>query len=283
MQATVQAGGFAWDCNYDDPVIGVPVCENLLRQQMTHRKPWLVGGAGAVFAVHRLTAWGIITAALLSLCCTRPLIPSNRNSKIPLVDSFLSFFFDASPILSAMENLFYLNAFIYPTLEAMYTTILQQSSQSLFAIMATTDENFYLSFAALVLLALLLNEASAVWSGGEFLLRFKALVAVAMGYYAHYLASSSGPTVFVWLRQSSGLSFFDITWQMASWTVLSTVLFRGSFAAAFFWCLAHCAGQSLSEYQYEKLVYVVSARALVGWVDAASRSIERGLKNLFAY
>jgi len=44
MQSTVQAAGFAWDCNYDDPVIGVPVCQNLLRQQMTHRKPWLVGG-----------------------------------------------------------------------------------------------------------------------------------------------------------------------------------------------------------------------------------------------
>jgi len=194
----------------------------------------------------------------------------------------LSFFFDASPIMSAMENLFYLNAFIYPTLAAMYTTILQQSSQSLFAVMATTDENFYLSCTVLVLLAVLLNEASAVWSGGEFLLRFEALVAVTMGYYAHYLASS-GPTGFVWLRQSEGLSFFDITWQMASWTVLLTVLFRGSFAAAFFWCLAHCAGQSLSGYQYENLVYVVSARALVGWVDAASRSIERGLRNLFAY
>lgn len=277
MATTVQVAGSSWTCRHDDPdVLGLPICI-LLRRNFTHQKPLLWAPADPVHTVHRTVAWLIVATALGSLCCQRPWVPDHKSYRVPLVASFLSFWFDATPVESALSNLLKLQLFIYPSLEAMYTSIQQQSTESIFArFLTTSDQNFYFSCTTLIGIAVLFNEVSRAWSG-SFLLRFEALTAVSMGYYANYQALRS-VTYFFQLPGSDGL---QIAWQTATWTLLATILFRGSFAAALVWCLAHCAGQSLSQYHYNHLAYVVSARALYSWLDATAQSVERGLRTLF--
>jgi len=287
LKLKIQVAGRERDCRYDDPDIGLSFCQRVLRQHLTHQKPLLPqfwNDDDPVFGIYRCLAWGIVSAAVLSLCFTQPLtVPSSTgNNKIPLVNSFWSLFLNPSPVWSALYNLVMLNVFIYPALESMYTAVQQQSSDSFFSWFgggeASADStNFYVSCAVLLLIALVANEASCRWSG-TFVLRFEAVTAVAMGYYANYMESLRYETiVFPLLDQS-------FSFQTAAWTVLLTAVFRsGSVAAAFFWCLAYCAGYSLSQYHYEHLAYIVSARSLYDWMGTAAGSVERGLRNLFGY
>jgi len=285
MKLKMQVAGRERDCRYDDPEFGQSFCRRVLRQHLTHQKPLLpqFHDGDPVFCIYRCLAWGIVSAAVLSLCFTQPLtVPPGTGNKIPLVNSFLSLFLNPSPVWSALYNLMMLNVFIYPALESMYTAVQQQSSDSFFSWFgggeASSDSNFYVSCAVLLLIAVVTNEATCRWSGTHHVLRFEAVTAVAMGYYANYMESLRYETiVFPLLDQS-------FSFQTAAWTVLLTAVFRsGSVAAAFFWCLAYCAGYSLSQYHYEHLAYIVSARALYDWMGAAAGSVERGLRNLFGY
>ena len=292
IRVSVQMAGSTWDCRYDDPDIGIPLCFNILRRHLTHQKPLWWSADDPVWMVHRGVLWCLAATALASLCCRpsrRPWRLRRSMSKVPLLDSLLSML-GCSNDDNTFEYVAYswlqMQLFVYPALEAMYQTIQHQSQNSSFAVFDTADRNFYFSCAALLGMAVLTNEASRAWSG-QFLLRMDAVTAVAMGYYAHHLTSLL--TVYdnvltltlPWNTNGNSNKFtFQIDWQTATWTLLVSLVFRRSLATALFWSLAHCAGQSLSEYQFNHTIYVVSARAVVHWVESSMQSMERGLRTL---
>ena len=156
----------------------------------------------------------------------------------------------------------------------MDKTVQLQSHGSFFATFKSADVNFGLSVAVLVCIAVMMNVASKSWSG-SFLLQFEALTAVGMGYYA--LCQTSGMASFDAIGDDDDIS----VWNIITWTLIFMAAVRGSVPTAVFWCLAHCAGQLLFNYQCEHLVVVATARALFDSFYLASRMLEQMLGDLF--
>jgi hypothetical protein len=282
IQAIVSVGGMEFSCPYEQPIVGVALCQNILRNHMTHQNPVVYKIRDRVYTAHRIMAWLLIACALLSACHTKPL---TVETGFLLVDSFASLFFDthsrtSSSVWSLAVKLLHLNALIYPVLQAMDVTVQQQSRESIFASFKSPDANFALSIAVQLWIAVLMNAGSKSWSGA-FLLQFDAVTAVFVGYYAHYQTTTMvADTVFFRLPPMLGNDV--VTWNTLTWTLLFIMVMRGSVVTVIFWCLTHCAGQMLSDYQYEHLAIVATARALSNWIESVGRTMEQALRNLFA-
>lgn len=278
IKATVSAGGFEISCPYDESILGSVICRDIIRKHLTHQKPLIYNSRDRVYTAHRVTAWLLISCALLSSCFTKPLA---FKTDYVLVDSLASIFFntDNSPLWSLAIKLLHLNTLIYPGLQAMDVTIQQQSSDSIFSLFKSTDANFAFSMAVMLWIAVVVNAGSKCWSG-SLLLQFDAVTAAYVGYYAHY-QSTTLAVDYVFSRFSKFGMLDAGNWNTLTWTILFIIFMRGSFTTAVFWCLTHCAGQIVSDYQYEHLAIVATARVLSNWIESAGHALEQGLRNLF--
>lgn len=273
VKAVVCVAGVELDCPYDEPTAGSVLCQDILRDHLTHQKPLFFSSRDRVYTTHRFAAWLLLASALISFSFTKPLV---IKTGYLLLDSLACFFFDtrSSPLWSVAIKLLQLNILVYPALQAMNTTVQQQSRESFFATLKSADANFGLSVAVLVWIAVIMNAASKSWTG-SFLLQFEALTAVGMGYYALY--QTSGMVSFDTMGDDEDIS----AWNIITWTLIFLAAVRGSVPTAVFWYLAYCAGQLLFNYHYEHLVVVATARLLSDWFDSASRTMEQVLGYLF--
>jgi hypothetical protein len=267
----VTVGGIDLDCYYDDeefPLIGVTICQNMIQQHMTHQKPLIYHPKDLAYTTHRSIAWILFAAAVLSFCFTYPIVVRTR---FVFLDSLATFLFarsTQSPFLSFANRLVSLNVLIYPVLQAMETTVRQQSPNSFFVI-SQTDESINFCFSLLIWIALagIVNTASKSWTG-EFLLQFHSLTAVGMGYFARYQDSGMAP-LWDWMLEPDEV---HEAWTFITWTMILILAVRSSVATAVFWCLAHCSGQMLYQYQYDHLVLIATARSFTNWVNSVAHT-----------
>jgi hypothetical protein len=272
----VAVGGMDLQCHYSDeeyPIIGISLCQNIIQQYMTHRKPLWYYPNDYSYTTHRCFAWILVLTTLISFCCTNPMVC--RTGYI-LVDSLATFIYEdsvQSPLVSLAYRLLSLNLLIYPALQAMEITVKQQSPDSLF-VLSTSNNVLNYSFSLLIWigLAILMNTASKSWTG-QFTLQFHALAAVGMGYYARYQASGMAP-IFDWMLEPEEV---DEAWTFITWTIVLILAIRGSITTAVFWCLAHCAGQMLYQYQYDHLVLIATARSFANWMNSVSNTMHQFL------
>ena len=272
----VAIGGFDLHCNYSDeeyPLIGISLCQNVIHQYMTHRKPLLYNPNDYAYTSHRIFALVLTITSLYSFCHTSPIII--RTGYI-IMDSVATFLFDESDqssLVSLMYRLLSLNLLVYPALQAMEITVKQQSPDSLF-VLSTTNQRINYTFSLLIwlMLAIIINAASKSWTG-QFALQFHALAAVGMGYYARYQASGMAP-IFDWMLEPEEV---DEAWTFITWTIVLLLAVRGSITTAVFWCFAHCAGQILYQYQYDHLVLIATARSLANWMHSFGNSVHEFL------
>jgi hypothetical protein len=274
--ATINIGGIDFECSYDDtehPLIGISICQNIIQQYMTHRKPLFYNYNDYSYTSYRCIAWVLIISSIISFCFTHPVI---FYTGYTLLDSFSTFVYeysDQSIIISLIYRLLSLNLLIYPVLQAMETTVKQQSSESLFVLSSTNYSiNYCFSLLIWLSLAIITNAASKSWTG-QYILQFHALTAVGMGYYSRYQANGMAP-ILDWMLEPEEA---DDAWTFITWTIVLILAIRNSFATAIFWCLAHCAGQMLYQYQYDHLILIATARSFANWINSVSRSIEHML------
>jgi hypothetical protein len=267
----VTVGGIDLDCYYDDeefPLIGVTICQNVIQQHMTHQKPLFYHPKDYAYTTHRGIAWTLFAAAVLSFCFTNPFVV---HTGFVFLDSLATFLFSRSThssFLSLVNRLVSLNVLIYPVLQAMEATVRQQSPDSFF-VLSKSDErvNFCFSLLIWIALAVIVNAASKSWTG-EFLLQFHALTAVGMGYFARYQDSGMAP-LWDWMLEPDEV---HEAWTFITWTMILILAVRSSVATAVFWCLAHCSGQMLYQYQYDHLVLIATARSVTHWINSVAHT-----------
>jgi hypothetical protein len=269
----VAIGGFDLHCNYSDeeyPLIGISICQNVIQQYMTHRKPLMYNPNDYAYTSHRIFAFILIVSSLYSFCYTSPIIIQTGYTILDSVATFIFDDTDQSSLLSLIYRLLSLNLLIYPVLQAMEITVKQQSPDSLF-VLSTTNQSINYTFSLLIwlVLAIVMNAASKSWTG-RFALQFHALAAVGMGYYARYQASGMAP-IFDWMLEPEEV---DEAWTFITWTIVLILAVRGSITTAVFWCFAHCAGQILYQYQYDHLVLIATARSLANWIHSVGNSVQ---------
>jgi hypothetical protein len=273
-KSIVTLGGINLDCFYDNmeyPMVGVTICQNVIQQYMTHQKPLLYHPNDYAYTTHRCVAWILFISAIVSLCFTNPLV---IQTSYILLDSLASFVLEQSQqssLVSLVNRLVLLNVLIYPVLQAMDTTVKQQSPDSIFFISKTDGYiNYCFSLFVWIGLAVAMNAASKSWTG-QFLLQFQAIAAVGMGYYARYQDSGMAP-LWDWMVDPEEA---DETWTFITWTIIIILATRGSVATAIFWCLAHCTGQMLYQYQFDHLVLIATARSLTKWINSVGNTIQQ--------
>ena len=269
----VAIAGFDLHCNYSDeeyPLIGISLCQNVIQQYMTHRKPLLYDPNDFAYTSHRIFALILVVSSLYSFCYTSPIIIRTGYTILDSVATFLFEDSDQSSLVSLIYRLLLLNLLIYPVLQAMEITVKQQSPDSLF-VLSTTNQSVNYAFSLLIWLvfAIVMNAASKSWTG-RFALQFHALAAVGMGYYARYQASGMAP-IFDWMLEPEEV---DEAWTFITWTIVLILAVRGSITTAVFWCFAHCAGQLLYQYQYDHLVLIATARSLANWIHSVGNSVQ---------
>ena len=266
-------GGFDLHCNYSDeeyPLIGISLCQNVIQQYMTHRKPLLYDPTDYAYTSHRIFGLILIASSLFSFCFTNPIIIRTGSTILDAAATFLFDDYDQSSLVSLAYRLLSLNLLIYPALQAMEVTVKQQSPESLFILSTTNDSiNYMFSLLIWLSLAIIINAASKSWTG-QFALQFHALAAVGMGYYARYQSSGMAP-IFDWMLEPEEV---EEAWTFISWTIVLVLAVRGSITTAVFWCFAHCAGQMLYQYQYDHLILIATARSLANWIHSISDSIQ---------
>lgn len=269
----VAIGGFDLHCNYSDeeyPLIGISLCQNVIQQYMTHRKPLLYDPTDYAYTSHRIFGLILIASSLFSFCFTNPIIIRTGSTILDATATFLFDDYDQSSLVSLAYRLLSLNLLIYPALQAMEVTVKQQSPESLFILSTTNDSiNYMFSLLIWLSLAIIINAASKSWTG-QFALQFHALAAVGMGYYARYQSSGMAP-IFDWMLEPEEV---EEAWTFISWTIVLVLAVRGSITTAVFWCFAHCAGQMLYQYQYDHLILIATARSLANWIHSISDSIQ---------
>lgn len=267
----ITVGGVDLDCYYDDeefPLIGVTICQNMIQQHMTHQKPLIYHPKDYAYTTHRSIAWILFASGVLSFCFTSPIVV---RTGVVFLDSLATFLFAVStqlPVLSLANRLVSLNVLIYPALQAMEKTVRQQSPDSVFVV-SKTDESINFCFSLLIWIALaaVVNAASKSWTG-EFLLQFQALTAVGMGYFARYQDSGMAP-LWDWMLEPDEV---HEAWTFVTWTMILILAVRSSVATAVFWCLAHCSGQMLYQYQYDHLLLVATARSVTNWINSVAHT-----------
>jgi hypothetical protein len=279
-EVTFQAvgGRVQFDCPYDHADFGF-VCE-VLRDHFCHQKPLLYDPYDRVWTMHRGLAWTVVATTLLSLCFHRPdalLVSGNQ-----LLDSLRSLFLPDAPgptsnlLSSAVWKLYDLSVFVYPVLRLMDEVIPYQGTSSVFRWFPNDDHNFWWSVAALFLVAAVVNALSKLWSGRAFLLKFKSVTAVSLGYWRAALETKPGPDVVFTLPVLGSVSIVQMCY-----TLLFVTFMQGSLETALFSLLGYAVGGQLARYQYENIALSAVLGGIWRWMETGMHDMKRTLDRIW--